>query len=93
MVRGDPHHTDEFHDPQRHTTTDGLLLHTTEMYRVVWSPSYCMFDRREAEHRLLDVTDSTPYDRCVTYEGGDTHGRQGMYTIPIPWPTPVLRPT
>ena len=50
------------------------MILSVEVYRIVWSPKICVFERREnykeLNDRRLDL-----YERVVTYEGEEFHSR------------------
>ena len=45
-----------------------------EVYRIVWSPKICVFERRENLREINDLKYSL-YERVVTFEGEEFHSR------------------
>ncbi len=51
-----------------------IYLSIIEVYRIVWSPKICLFERRENLREINDQKFSI-YERVVTFEGEEFHSR------------------
>ena len=66
---------------QRDKPYDGILQRfvdpkgtNNQVYRIVWSPKICVFERRENMREITDHKYSL-YERVVTFEGEEFHSR------------------